>query len=29
MLAGMLVGLMTADSALPVEELDLPVSPTP
>lgn len=28
MLAGVLVGLMIADSALPAEELDLPVVPT-
>jgi hypothetical protein len=28
MLAGVLVGLMIADSALPVEELDLPIVPT-
>jgi hypothetical protein len=27
MLAGVLVGLLIADSALPVEELDLPVAP--
>ena len=27
MLAGVLVGLLIADSALPVEELDLPVVP--
>jgi hypothetical protein len=29
MLAGVLVGLMIADSTLPAEELDLPVVPTP
>jgi hypothetical protein len=29
MLAGVLVGLLIADSALPAEELDLPVVPTP
>jgi hypothetical protein len=29
MLAGVLVGLLIADSALPVEELDLPVVPSP
>ena len=28
MLAGVLVGLLIADSALPAEELDLPVAPT-
>ncbi len=28
MLAGVLVGLLIADSALPTEELDLPVAPT-
>lgn len=29
MLAGVLVGLLIADSALPVEELELPVMPAP
>jgi hypothetical protein len=29
MLAGVLVGLLIADSALPVEELELPVIPAP
>jgi hypothetical protein len=29
MLAGVLVGLMIADSTLPAEELDLPVVPAP
>lgn len=29
MLAGVMVGLMIADSTLPAEELDLPVVPTP
>jgi hypothetical protein len=29
MLAGVLVGLMIADSTLPAEALDLPVVPTP
>lgn len=29
MLAGVLVGLMIADSSLPAEELDLPVVPAP
>jgi hypothetical protein len=28
MLAGVLVGLLIADSAFPLDELDLPVSPT-
>lgn len=29
MLAGVLVGLLIADGEVPVEELDLPVVPTP